>query len=414
MRILFPYLARWHSANWSRYHQLLNALSRLGHEVIVLQPPSLALAETNYAEVPLTHDGGPRVQEVPVPPALWQRRFPLEKLIKKGIYTLACRAPLREIIRQQRIDALLIYNLPQAILLHQAECARPSTTGCLRIFDIADDLAAMLAQEVGPQLGPLAHPVAALWQERLAASCDVVTVASETLKEKWPGRAVLIPNGVALDEVAAARGDSVRAQFRTPVVGYLGAFEYFVDMDLVLAAAARLPEVTFLLVGGGRDLTRVRQRVAREGLGNVQLTGPVSHAEGLNYVAAMDLCLVPFKHGPVADGASPLKLFEYAALHKPVISTPTAEVRHIAGDFAFFADTIQELTDWIGRLLREPGDFAARVDYGCQLVREKYAWDQIAPRFLDAVEEGRQQRATAPIHAALSPRPSFFSPGRSG
>ena len=37
------------------------------------------------------------------------------------------------------------------------------------------------------------------------------------------------------------------------VVGYLGAFEYFVDMDMVLDAAAGLPDVVFWLVGGGRD-----------------------------------------------------------------------------------------------------------------------------------------------------------------
>lgn len=384
MRILFPYMARWHSANWSRYHQLLGALYRLGHEILVLQPPSLALAETNYAEVSVTRGGSPTVQEVTVPPAFWRRRFPLDKLVKKGIYTLACRAPLREIIRKQQIDALLIYNLPQSILSRDIECTR--------IFDVADDLAAMLAQEVGTVLGPVAHKFAALWQEQLIRSCDLVTVASETLKEKLPANAVLIPNGVSLDQVAAANGTALRERFKSPIVGYLGAFEYFVDMDLVLAAAARLPEVTFLLVGGGRDWARVGRRAAREGLANVHLPGPVPHAVGLDYVAAMDICLVPFKHGPVADAASPLKLFEYAALHKPVISTRTTEVERIAGDFAVFADSVEELVNSINHLARAPGDFAPRVARGFELVRDKYSWDQIAPLFLDAVEQCRWRR----------------------
>ncbi len=382
-------MARWHSANWSRYHHLLGALCRLGHEILVLQPPSLALAETNYAEVQVTRDAGPPVREVTVPPALWQHSFPLDKLVKKGIYTLACHAPLGEIIRKQQIDALLIYNLPQAILLRDIECT------C--IFDVADDLAAMLAQEVGRAMGPLAYKLAALWQERLTMSCDLVTVASETLKEKLPAHAVLIPNGVSLDQVAAANGTAVRERFKTPIVGYLGAFEYFVDMDLVLAAASRLPEVTFLLVGGGRDWARVRQHTAREGLANVHLPGPVSHEVGLDYVAAMDICLVPFKHGPVADGAAPLKLFEYAALHKPVISTRTTEVGRIAGDFAVFADNVEELVSSINHLARAPGDFAPRVARGFELVCDKYSWDQIAPLFLDAVEHGRRRRQAALI-----------------
>ena len=52
MNILFPYLARWRSANWSRYHQLLTLLCRKGHRVYVLEPPPLPSAqETNYTDL---------------------------------------------------------------------------------------------------------------------------------------------------------------------------------------------------------------------------------------------------------------------------------------------------------------------------------------------------------------------------
>jgi glycosyltransferase involved in cell wall biosynthesis len=379
MRFLFPYMARWHSANWSRYHQLLAALCRRGHEVFVLQPPSLNLAETNYAEVEVTAQDGLILSEVAVSPGLWQRRFPLEKLMKKGLYTLACREPVREIIRQQRIDALLIYNLPQHILLHHASC--------LRIFDVADDLVAMLGQEVGSLFSPAARHIAETWQEKLVASCDLVTVASETLQERFGPAATLIPNGVCLDELAAADGAALRREFKGSVVGYLGAFEYFVDMDMVLEVAGRLPQVTFLLVGGGRDLERIRYRARQAGLENVILTGPVPHSMGLNYVAAMDVCLIPFRPGPVADGACPLKLFEYAALHKPVVSTRTAEVMRIAHDYVLFADTLAEFTEVIHQLIHSPDSYRHLQARGYEKVREMYSWDGIAERFLLAVEQ---------------------------
>jgi glycosyltransferase involved in cell wall biosynthesis len=380
MRFLFPYMARWHSANWSRYHQLLAALCRRGHEVFVLQPPSLLnLAETNYAEVEVTAQDGLMLSEVTVSPGLWQRRFPLEKLVKKGLYTFACREPVREIIRQQHIDALLIYNLPQHILLHHASC--------LRIFDIADNLVAMLGQEVGSFFGPATRRMAETWQKRLVASCDLVTVASETLQECLGPAATLIPNGVCLGEVAAADGAALRRQFGGPIAGYLGAFEYFVDMDMVLQVAGRLPQVTFLLVGGGRDLERIRHRARQAGLENVVLPGPVSHAIGLNYIAAMDVCLIPFRRGPVADGACPLKLFEYAALHKPVVSTRTAEVMRIAHDYVLFADTAAELTQVIRQLIHSPHAYRHLQARGYEKVREMYSWDGIAGRFLLAVEQ---------------------------
>ncbi len=379
MKFLFPYMARWHSANWSRYHQLLTALCRRGHEVFVLQPPPLSLAETNYAEVETTEQDGLSLSEVAVSPGLWRRRFPLEKLVKKGLYTLACREPVREIIRQQHIDVLLTYNLPQHVLASDAPC--------LRIFDIADDLAAMLAQEVGGPFGSAVYWVAETWQKKLAAACDLVTVASETLQERLDLATTLIPNGVSLDEVAAADGAALRQKFKGPIVGYLGAFEYFVDMRPVLEVAGRLPEVTFLLVGGGRDLEDVRRRARQMGLNNVVLPGPVSHSIGLDYVAAMDVCLIPFRRGPVADGSCPLKLFEYASLRKPIVSTRTSEVMRIAHDYVLFADTADELSQVIHELIHSPDAYQHLPARGYEKVRQMYSWDGIAERFLSAVEQ---------------------------
>ncbi len=378
MRFLFPYMARWHAANWSRYHQLLTALARSGHQVFVLQPPALNLAETNYAEVEMEASDGLQISEVAVSPRLWRRHLPLEKLAKKGLYTWACRAPVRQIIDREQIDVLLVYNLPQHTLVHGVPC--------LRVFDIADDLVAMLGQELGHPLGLLARGMAGTWHRHLAAACDLVTVASEILRERVAPSATLIPNGVYLDEIAAADGTVWRQRYAGPIVGYLGAFEYFVDMDLVLSAAARLPEVTFLLVGGGRDLESVRRRTSQAGLDNVVLPGPVSHSIGLDYVAAMDVCLIPFRRGPVADGACPLKLFEYAALRKPVISTRTAEVTRIASDYLLFADTSDELCQAINELLSTPHSYRHLQERGYEKVRKGYSWDTIAERFLLAID----------------------------
>jgi glycosyltransferase involved in cell wall biosynthesis len=384
MKFLFPYMARWHAANWSRYHQQMAALARRGHQIFVLQPPTLNLAETNYTEVDVIGAAGLVVSEIHIAPRLWERRLPIEKLAKKSLYTWACRRPVREMIAHHGIDVLLVYNLPQHILLRNADC--------LRVFDIADDLPAMLAQEVGHSLGPVAHRLAVAWQRKLAAASDLVLIASETLRQRAAPSATLIPNGVCMDEIAVADGSAWRARYPGPIVGYLGAFEYFVDMELVLEVAGRLPEVTFLLVGGGRDLERVRQKARQAGLANVHLPGPVSHSSGLDYVAAMDVCVIPFKPGLVADGASPLKLFEYAAFRKPVISTRRAEVMRIAGDYVLFADTADELCRVIQEVLQSPDAYRHLQVRGYEKVRADYSWDSIAERFLSAVEKALENK----------------------
>ena len=91
MKILFPYMARWHAVNWTRYHSLLVALGEMGHEIYVLQPPPLQSAETNYQEIAPTNLKNIHVQDVPICKTLWNMKFPLDKLVKKALFCLRSR-----------------------------------------------------------------------------------------------------------------------------------------------------------------------------------------------------------------------------------------------------------------------------------------------------------------------------------
>ncbi len=377
MRFLFPYLARWRSANWSRYHQLLGELARQGHQVIVLEPPPRPSRETNYTEydVPLP----PRLQtrEVALPSGVWRRPLPFDKLVKKGLVSVVTQRSVARVVREERVDALLLYNIPQAFMVDAP---------CRVVFDIADDLVTMLNFELGPlaRLGP-GQAARHLFQ-RLIERADLVTTCSAGLRAEIGPRAVLVPNGVDRAEIDGADGRALRPQFKPPIVGFLGAFEYFVDFDLALAAAARLPDVTFLLVGGGRAWEGVKAEVAARGLRNVVLPGPVPHALGLDYVAAMDVTLIPFTRDRVSDFASPLKLFEYMALGKPVLTTPGYEIEMIAGPYVTVVRDVEGLVAGIEAALAGGPAVEARVAAARRLVEERYTWDRIARTFLTALD----------------------------
>ena len=90
MNFLFPYLARWRTVNWTRYHQLFTRLADRGHDVYVLQPPASNMPETNFQEIEVEVPGRLHLIEVPVNDALWQAHLPLNKLLKKGYYAVEC------------------------------------------------------------------------------------------------------------------------------------------------------------------------------------------------------------------------------------------------------------------------------------------------------------------------------------
>jgi glycosyltransferase involved in cell wall biosynthesis len=386
MKILFPYMARWYSLNWSRYHSLLIALAQRGHEVHVLQPPALRSLETNFVEIAPVPVQGLYVHDVPMPAWLWQRKLPLDKLAKKALYTIFSVRHARRLAREQGITHVMLYNIPQAPLAR--------LPGVHTVFDYADDYMDMLRHELGRLSNPLVMGLARGLLNYMFRSAQVVTTVSHVLAKGNPHEMSVLPNGVSTAKVSAVA--ATQAFSRTgvrPVVGFLGSFEYFIDFDLILDAAQRLPEVDFLLVGKGRDYEAVARAVSDRGLGNVQLAGGVPHSEVFRQIDRMDICLNIFRKIPVSERACPIKLFEYAAMCKPIISTRLAELEHVDKNFLYYADTADEAVVRVREILADPSAALARADVGYRHVMNHYTWEQIAADF---------ERVAAPASPALA------------
>jgi len=382
MKILFPYLARWRSANRSRYHQLLTQLGLLGHQVYVLMAPPMALNDISFTDLETAHSlpKGLTLGELYAPPALrafWRWPIPKAKLLKKGLLSLSSVAQIRRFVSKNQIDVLMAYNLPQVRLLSQVECHKH--------FDLADDLVAMMEMEGGWAAKAGGSAAARLAQAKMLAQADSVTVASSVLAEQLDRKVFQLPNGADLNFLDQVNGREWRARLSGPCVGFVGAFEYWVNFDLVLDVAERLSQVTFLLVGGGRRWEQVRQEVERRRLANIHLTGALPYEQAMNCAAAMDVCLVPFTRSAVSDGSCPLKLFEYAGLRKPIVSTSTREVERIGRGWIAFADQVNEFADAIEHFLCDSVAVFEAVETGRALVEQGYNWPTLARRFVESL-----------------------------
>lgn len=101
----------------------------------------------------------------------------------------------------------------------------------------------------------------------------------------------------------------------------------------------------------------------------------------------MDICLLPFTHSAVSDGSCPLKLFEYAALEKPVISTRTTEVGRIGEGWICFADRADEFARSIEQILTQPAQSRERVRLGRSLVENRYNWPALTTEFETLIKQ---------------------------
>jgi glycosyltransferase involved in cell wall biosynthesis len=169
--------------------------------------------------------------------------------------------------------------------------------------------------------------------ENLSRGAGLIFAVSRKLEEvKKQGNSAVVysPHGVDVDLFAQASDTTLPVaagarNLRHPVVGYFGLFDGRMDIDLVDFLAEARPDWTFLIVGHvGAPVGDLARRP------NVVLTGAVPYATLPEWARAFDVCLMPYAIGPFSEHANPLKLREYLATGKPVVSTAIPAVQPFA------------------------------------------------------------------------------------
>ena len=107
-----------------------------------------------------------------------------------------------------------------------------------------------------------------------------------------------------------------------PRLLFIGALQYWVDQDLIAYISEIHPEWQILFVGPVSVSTE-KLNVYK----NIHLLGRKPYDDLPNFLAHCDIALNPYKVDGVAEGCSPLKLYEYLAAGLPVVSTEMPEVR---------------------------------------------------------------------------------------
>ena len=166
-------------------------------------------------------------------------------------------------------------------------------------------------------------------EREMLETADLTVVSSKRLLElRRPDakQIAYVPHGVDLDFFrAAAKADVFLPDMtgiRKPIAGFVGRIADWVDLDLIARCASVMPDWSFVLVGPSNvDLRR------RQNPGNVHFLGRKEHEDIPHYIKMFDVCLIPFVENDLVESVNPLKMYEYLALGKPVVSTPMAELR---------------------------------------------------------------------------------------
>ncbi|HEU0181461.1 MAG TPA: glycosyltransferase, partial [Agromyces mariniharenae] len=204
-------------------------------------------------------------------------------------------------------------------------------SGWPTLYDVTDDWLA--ADRPAAELQRTAANEAALFR----VSRAVVVCSPELARRKGEQRpVVLIPNAVDVDAYRRPRPRPADLP-AGPVALYLGTVHADrIDVDLCEATARALgPTGTLVLVGpnllGADDVRRLEDAGAR-------LLGPRRRDEVIGYLQHADVLVVPHVVDAFTDSLDPIKLYEYQAVGRPVVSTPVAGFRDASDPRVTIAD----------------------------------------------------------------------------
>jgi len=261
------------------------------------------------------------------------------------------------------------------------------------VYDIADDLPEMIANspQIPKALRSIGRFLGMHLVKKTIASSIMVDATSTVFKDQFSiasNKFSLIPNGVNTNifcpmdasEVLLSRFSINKEDY---VLGYVGVLREWVDLTPVYITLTKIPGLKLLIVGEEGEMTKNQNLVQEMGLSDrVVFTGAVPYEEVPQYLSLCDACLIPFRQNLISQNAIPLKLFEYMACNKPVISSSIIGVKSIAGDNILYADTSKEYEEIINNLIHNVVKTKSMRDF----VVANYDWENLAKQLEQRLE----------------------------
>lgn len=234
------------------------------------------------------------------------------------------------------------------------------------------------------------------FEARALELATVVVAVSTPLAEQarllGARRVLTLPNGVDVRRFDPDRADRIGIRRRLNLgkrltIGWSGILREWHGLHLLLEALPALPDACLLVVGDGPARDDFERRAAALGVsGRVIVTGRVPHASMPDYVAAMDVAVVPDERTGVA---SPMKLIEYMAMARAVVAPRMPNIEDVVRDGRDAMLFTPGSADELGGCLRSvavDAELRGRLGREARVaVEERRTWQRNAEAVLAAV-----------------------------
>lgn len=233
------------------------------------------------------------------------------------------------------------------------------------------------------------HDAIVKFDEYLKQQADVTLYCSSLLyEEELAGcrKAAFVDHGVDYDRFAdanATREDPADVRdIASPRIGFVGSIDsHTFDPPLFLEVAKRLPDHQFVLVGG----CSLPQDWCT--LSNVHLLGQKPYEQVASYMAACDVLIMPWNKSNWIKACNPVKLKEYLAVGRPIVSTSFYELKHYT-QCVSVAENADDFADAIVQAVNSGITPAEQQQWA-----REHTWTRKAERVLEELQSNKVARA---------------------
>lgn len=373
-------------ANGAQTMATCRALARRGHDVtLVVRPDTADTPRDPFVFYGHSRPDRMTIRTIPAPRDARLRR--MRFLVEAGAMAARCSG------------VVFTRDLGLAAFLLQAPFARRARV-IYESHGVADVVSAELPRLLGrPDLVPsaaklrrLARREERVWR-RASAYVTITAALAHELEGRFGARphVYVVPDGGP--ELHAVQAAPPGATGRPIVAGYAGHLYPWKGVDVFVRALAELPDVRGLVVGGHpaeTDRTRIEDLARSLGIDSrVTFTGQVPPREVAERLAEASVLVLPNTASAISERyTSPLKLFEYLAMGRPIVASDLPSIREVLTheDSALLVPPgdSRALAAAIARLAADPA-LARRLADRALALAPRFTWDARGERLESAL-----------------------------
>ncbi|MCE5198302.1 MAG: glycosyltransferase family 4 protein [Armatimonadota bacterium] len=358
---------------------------------------SLALTEAGYKVSVICPNGqNSELKEIIDGVSIYRYPAPIESAgvigyIKEFAYSLLAAFRLSLVVRRHEgFDAIQVCNPPDILFLiglfHKVFGRKKI------VFDHHDLSPELFSLKFDPDKKSFAYKMLLWLERRTFKAADMVISTNESFKQiamirggKPVNSVFVVRNGPDLRKFTPCAPNADLKFGKEYMVCYVGVMATQDGIDYLLRAINHVvntrgrTDVAFVLIGSGDILDELKQLAVELGIADyVVFTGRINDDKQLaTYISTSDICVAPDPKNDLNDNCTLIKIAEYMAIGKPVVSFDLKESRYTAKEAALYAEN-NDCTDFgekIIQLLDSPAIREKMGAFGRRRIVESLSWD---------------------------------------